>query len=311
MKKLQHNTVMLYEAVDSLDIKKNGIYIDGTFGRGGHSRLILSKLGINGRLIAIDRDPEAIKEGMNIKDPRFTIIKGNFSELKLYASKLDLIGKINGILLDLGVSSPQLDDCNRGFSFMNDGPLDMRMDPSTEISAENWLLNSSAKEIAYVLKTYGEEKFSKRIAYAISARNKILPITRTKELAKIITHSIPVKNKFKHPAKRSFQAIRIWINKELEALRIILARSLEILSFQGRLCTISFHSLEDRIVKNFIHDFSKPLQVPYGLPITEKQLIEISNIQLKSIGKLYPGYLEKNNNPRSHSAILRVAEKIC
>ncbi|MXP51143.1 16S rRNA (cytosine(1402)-N(4))-methyltransferase RsmH [Pantoea sp. SoEX] len=310
MKKFEHNAVMLSEAVNNLNIKKNGIYIDGTFGRGGHSRFILSKLGNNGQLIAIDRDPQAIVEGMNIKDSRFTIMKKKFSELEEYIFKLDLLGKISGILLDLGVSSPQLDDFNRGFSFRNDGPLDMRMDPNSNISAKDWLLNANAKEIAFVLEKYGEERYAKRIAHEIVKRNNKLPITRTKELAEIIACAIPVKDKFKHPATRSFQAIRIWINEELEELKTILVSSIKLLSIKGRLCIISFHSLEDRIVKRFIRDFSKPAPVPYGLPITEKQIMEFNNIKLRSLGKLFPSHLELKNNYRSRSAILRIAEKI-
>ncbi|PPI86594.1 16S rRNA (cytosine(1402)-N(4))-methyltransferase RsmH [Candidatus Pantoea edessiphila] len=306
----KHNTVLLHEAVDSLNIKENGIYIDGTFGMGGHSRLILSKIGLQGGLIAIDRDPHAIIEAMDIKDQRFTIIEGTFSKLETYVSSLNLIGKIDGILLDLGVSSLQLDNNERGFSFMNDGPLDMRMDPNCQYTASDWLLNADEKEIAYVLKLYGEERFAKRIASAIIKRNRKLPITRTKELVEVIELAIPVKDKFKHPATRSFQAIRIWVNRELEELKNILKCSIKILAPKGRLSIISFHSLEDRMVKYFMRENSSLLQIPHGLPITEAQLIDMSNCKLKLLGKLIPSNLEIKNNPRSRSSILRIAEKI-
>ncbi|PPI88647.1 16S rRNA (cytosine(1402)-N(4))-methyltransferase [Candidatus Pantoea edessiphila] len=306
-----HNTVLLNEAVNSLNIKENGNYIDGTFGRGGHSHLILSKLGVKGKLISIDRDPQAILEANNIKDSRFTIIQGNFSKLKTYVSKFDLVGKIDGILLDLGVSSPQLDDNERGFSFIKDGPLDMRMDPSSNIPASDWLLNANEKEIAFVLKSFGEERFAKRIARAIIKHNQKKPITRTTELAEVISSAIPIKVKFKHPATRSFQAIRIWINKELEELKTILEHSISLLSCKGRLSIISFHSLEDRIVKRFMRNHSRNLQIPYGMPIPEEKLIRCNNHRLKLLGKSVPSCLELQINPRSRSSILRVAEKIC
>ncbi|HAI06266.1 MAG TPA: 16S rRNA (cytosine(1402)-N(4))-methyltransferase, partial [Pantoea sp.] len=214
----KHTTVLLDEAVNGLNIREDGIYIDGTFGRGGHSRLILSQLGAKGKLIAIDRDPQAIAAAAEITDPRFSIIHGPFSALAEYVSERGLVGKIDGILLDLGVSSPQLDDAERGFSFMRDGPLDMRMDPSRGHSAAEWLLHAEEADIAFVLKTYGEERFAKRIARAIVERNREQPMTRTKELAEVIAIATPVKDKFKHPATRSFQAIRIWINSELEEI---------------------------------------------------------------------------------------------
>lgn len=210
-----HTTVLLDEAVNGLNIKSDGIYIDGTFGRGGHSRLILSRLGDHGRLYAIDRDPQAIAAAAEITDPRFSIIHGPFSALADYMSERGLSGKIDGILLDLGVSSPQLDDAERGFSFMRDGPLDMRMDPTRGQSAAEWLLQADESDIAFVLKTFGEERFAKRIARAIVERNRLEPMTRTKELADVIYAATPVKDKFKHPATRSFQAIRIWVNSEL------------------------------------------------------------------------------------------------
>lgn len=305
----KHTTVLLDEAVNGLNIREDGIYIDGTFGRGGHSRLILSQLGEKGRLIAIDRDPQAIAAAAEITDPRFSIIHGPFSALADYAAERDLVGKIDGILLDLGVSSPQLDDAERGFSFMRDGPLDMRMDPSRGHSAAEWLLHAEEADIAFVLKTYGEERFSKRIARAIVERNREQPMTRTRELAEVISVAMPVKDKFKHPATRSFQAIRIWINSELEEIDIALKGAVEVLAPQGRLSVISFHSLEDRLVKRFMRDQSRGPQVPAGIPMTEQQLRALGGRELKLLGKMSPGDAEVSENPRARSSVLRIAEK--
>ena len=305
----KHTTVLLDEAVNGLNIREDGIYIDGTFGRGGHSRLILSQLGEKGRLIAIDRDPQAIAAAAEITDPRFSIIHGPFSALAEYVAERDLVGKIDGILLDLGVSSPQLDDAERGFSFMRDGPLDMRMDPSRGHSAAEWLLHAEEADIAFVLKTYGEERFSKRIARAIVERNREQPMTRTRELAEVISVAMPVKDKFKHPATRSFQAIRIWINSELEEIDIALKGAVEVLAPQGRLSVISFHSLEDRLVKRFMRDQSRGPQVPAGIPMTEHQLRALGGRDLKLLGKMSPGDAEVSENPRARSSVLRIAEK--
>ncbi|ADO08333.1 MULTISPECIES: 16S rRNA (cytosine(1402)-N(4))-methyltransferase RsmH [Pantoea] len=305
----KHTTVLLDEAVNGLNIREDGIYIDGTFGRGGHSRLILSQLGEKGRLIAIDRDPQAIAAAAEITDPRFSIIHGPFSALAEYVAERDLVGKIDGILLDLGVSSPQLDDAERGFSFMRDGPLDMRMDPSRGHSAAEWLLHAEEADIAFVLKTYGEERFSKRIARAIVERNREQPMTRTRELAEVISVAMPVKDKFKHPATRSFQAIRIWINSELEEIDIALKGAVEVLAPQGRLSVISFHSLEDRLVKRFMRDQSRGPQVPAGIPMTEHQLRALGGRELKLLGKMSPGDAEVSENPRARSSVLRIAEK--
>jgi len=208
----KHTSVLLDEAVNGLNIRQDGIYIDGTFGRGGHSRLILSQLGPQGRLLAIDRDPQAIKAAESIDDARFSIVHGPFSDLADYVRERGLEGKIDGVLLDLGVSSPQLDDAERGFSFMRDGPLDMRMDPTRGYSAAEWLMKAEEEDIIWVLKTFGEERFAKRIARAIVERNRELPMTRTKELADLIANASPFREKHKHPATRSFQAIRIYIN---------------------------------------------------------------------------------------------------
>ena len=305
----KHRTVLLDEAVSGLNIKSDGIYIDGTFGRGGHSRLILSQLGEQGRLYAIDRDPQAIAAAAEIDDPRFSIIHGPFSALAEYAEERGLQGKIDGILLDLGVSSPQLDDAERGFSFMRDGPLDMRMDPTRGQSAAEWLLKAEEADIAFVLKTFGEERFAKRIARAIVERNREQPMTRTKELAEVIYVATPVKDKFKHPATRSFQAIRIWVNSELEEIEQALKGALSALAPGGRLSIISFHSLEDRIVKRFMREQSRGPQVPHGLPMTEAQLSSLGGRQLKALGKMMPGDSEVADNPRARSSVLRIAER--
>lgn len=305
----KHTTVLLDDAVGGLNIQPEGIYIDGTFGRGGHSRLILSQLGETGRLIAIDRDPQAIAAAEQIDDPRFSIIHGPFSQLGDYVESLGLVGKIDGILLDLGVSSPQLDDAERGFSFMRDGPLDMRMDPSQGESAAQWLMRAAEEDIAFVIKTYGEEKFGKRIARAIVERNRLAPMTRTKELAEVIAAAMPVKDKHKHPATRSFQAIRIWINSELEEIERALASSIKALAPKGRLSIISFHSLEDRLVKRFMRTHSRGVQVPAGVPMTEAQIQALGGRELRSLGKSVPGPAEVADNPRARSSVLRVAER--
>ena len=303
-----HVTVMLQEAVDALAIKPEGIYVDGTFGRGGHSRLILSRLGPNGRLLAIDRDPLAIAEAQTIQDPRFEMIPGAFSGLATYLRERELVGKIDGLLLDLGVSSPQLDDAERGFSFQKDGPLDMRMDPTSGISAAEWLAKAEADDIAWVLKEFGEERFAKKIGRAIVHDRVEKPFTRTRQLAELIARLIPTKEK-KHPATRSFQAIRIYINSELEEVERAMEGALEVLAPAGRLAIISFHSLEDRLVKQFIRKQEKGPEVPRGLPLTEAQLAV--GRTLKSIGKaMKPSDGEIEANPRSRSAVLRVAERL-
>lgn len=306
----QHITVLLHEAVEGLAIKPEGIYIDGTFGRGGHSRLILSQLAAQGRLIAIDRDPRAIAEANTIQDPRFRIIHSAFSALPEICQSLDLVGKVDGILLDLGVSSPQLDEAERGFSFMRDGPLDMRMDTTKGLSAAQWLAQVSVDDLAWVLKEFGEERFAKRIAQAVVSYNKSAneKITRTLQLAEIIAAAVPFKDKHKHPATRSFQAIRIFINSELDELEKALQSALSVLAPQGRLSIISFHSLEDRMVKQFMRKHSKGEAVPKGLPILESELTK--NIPLKTIGKaIMPSEAEIAANSRSRSAVLRIAEK--
>ncbi|WP_367376653.1 16S rRNA (cytosine(1402)-N(4))-methyltransferase RsmH [Hafnia alvei] len=305
----QHKTVLLDEAVNGLNLRSNGIYIDGTFGRGGHSRLILSQFGPEGRLVAIDRDPQAIAAAAEITDPRFSIVHGPFSDMASYVRELGLEGQINGVLLDLGVSSPQLDDAERGFSFMRDGPLDMRMDPTRGLSAAEWLMKAEEEDIAWVLKTFGEERFAKRIARAIVERNRLEPMTRTHELATLIANASPFREKHKHPATRSFQAIRIYINSELEEIERALNGALEILAPEGRLSIISFHSLEDRIVKQFIRHHSRGPQVPAGIPLTEAQLRSQGGRKLKALGKMKPSGEEVNANPRARSSVLRFAER--
>ena len=305
----KHTTVLLDEAVNGLNIREDGIYIDGTFGRGGHSRLILSQLGEKGQLLAIDRDPQAIAAAAEMQDPRFSIVHGPFSALAEYVEARGLTGKIDGVLLDLGVSSPQLDDAERGFSFMRDGPLDMRMDPTRGQSAAEWLMKADEADIAFVIKTYGEEKFGKRIARAIVERNREQPMTRTKELATVIAAAMPVKDKFKHPATRTFQAIRIWINSELEEIDTALKGAMSVLAPGGRLSVISFHSLEDRLVKRFMRDQSRGPQVPAGIPMTESQLKALGGRELKTLGKLIPGEAEVSENPRARSSVLRIAER--
>lgn len=306
----KHTTVLLDEAVNGLNIRGNGIYIDGTFGRGGHSRLILSQLGAEGRLLAIDRDPQAIEAAKAIDDPRFSIIHGPFSALADYMAERDLTGRIDGVLLDLGVSSPQLDDPERGFSFMRDGPLDMRMDPTRGVSAAEWLMKAEADDIAWVLKTFGEERFAKRIARAIVERNRTEPMTRTKELAELIAAASPIREKHKHPATRSFQAIRIYINSELEEIEHALNGALSVLAPHGRLSVISFHSLEDRIVKRFIRHQSRGPQVPAGMALTEAQIRSQGGQTLKSVGKMKPSADEVAENPRARSSVLRFAERL-
>ncbi|MFZ7316498.1 16S rRNA (cytosine(1402)-N(4))-methyltransferase RsmH [Avibacterium avium] len=311
----EHFTVLLNEAVDGLALKEKGIYIDGTFGRGGHSRLILSRLSQDGRLIAIDRDPRAIAAAAQIQDPRFQIEHNSFSAIPEICEKLGLSGKIDGILLDLGVSSPQLDEAERGFSFMKDGPLDMRMDTTQGLSATEWLQQVSEQDLAWVLKTFGEERFAKRIAQAIVNYNKNArqngtePLNRTLQLAELIAQSVPFKDKHKHPATRSFQAIRIFINAELEELERVLQGALRVLAPQGRLSIISFHSLEDRMVKHFMRKQSKGESLPKGLPLREDQIQRSQT--LKTIGKaIMPSEQEIAQNARSRSAVLRIAERV-
>lgn len=292
-----HQPVMLQEVVDNLVTNPNGIYVDATFGRGGHAKKILQQLNVDGKLYAFDRDPTAIEyaqQQAEFADSRFEIWQQAFVNLKLFMEQRNLVGKIQGILLDLGVSSPQLNDAQRGFSFLREGPLDMRMDPEQGMTAAEWISEAKEEEIARVLHEYGEERFAKRIAAAIVQARKLQSITTTTQLAEIITRANPRWEKHKHAATRSFQAIRIFINQELEQLAAVLEQCLEVLAIGGHLCVLSFHSLEDRIVKQFIQFHSRKEPHP----------------QLKKIAKLKPTREETFTNPRARSAILRVAEKI-
>ncbi|WP_299200279.1 16S rRNA (cytosine(1402)-N(4))-methyltransferase RsmH [uncultured Amphritea sp.] len=306
----KHITVLLNEAVDTLVDDPDGFYIDGTFGRGGHSALVLSRLSENGRLMGIDKDPEAIACAAErfADEPRFSIERGSFAQLEEFVRQRELAGLVNGVLLDLGVSSPQLDDPNRGFSFMSDGPLDMRMNPDVGESAAEWIARAGEKEIADVLYTYGEERHSRRMARAIINEREQEPIVTTGRLAKIITEANPAWEKGKNPATRAFQGIRIFINRELEDLEDCLDQALEMLKPGGRLVVISFHSLEDRIVKRFIRKYVKGDEhLPPGIPVTDDML----DIRLKAEGKaVKAGRDEVSDNPRSRSAVMRVAKKI-
>lgn len=309
MQDFRHTTVLLDEAVTALKISPTGIYVDGTFGRGGHSRKILESLAPDGQLWGIDKDPRAISTAQNLKEsyPNLQIYRGSFSDLTDLAETHDLVGKINGVLLDLGVSSPQLDDANRGFSFMQDGPLDMRMDPESGISAAEWLNTAPLDDITHVLKVYGEERFGKRIATAIVNERQSTEIKTTAQLVEIIQQATPVKDKFKHPATRSFQGIRIFINRELDDLKKCLDSVLDLLAVGGRLVVISFHSLEDRMIKRFMRDQSRGEQFPPGMAVTEDML----NRRIKIIGKaIKPSAAEIEMNKRSRSAVMRIAEKI-
>jgi 16S rRNA (cytosine1402-N4)-methyltransferase len=305
-----HISVLLPETIDGLAIKTDGTYIDGTFGRGGHSRQVLSQLGPQGRLFAIDRDPQAIAAAEQFaNDPRFHISHCAFAQIAQVAAEQQIVGQVDGILLDLGVSSPQLDDAERGFSFMRDGPLDMRMDPTSGISAAEWLAKADVEDITFVLREYGEEKFAWKIANAIVNTRETAPLTRTSQLAALISATAPKSFKEKkHPATRSFQAIRIYINSELEQVNQALAAALQVLKPGGRLAVISFHSLEDRLVKQFMRKHSKPAPIPKGLPLTDAQLQQ--KLDLKLIGKaIMPSEQELAVNPRARSAVLRIAER--
>lgn len=306
---MEHRPVLFAEVLEALNIRPDGIYLDGTFGRGGHSAAILERLNENGRLLAMDKDPQAITvaEQKFAGDSRFSIVRGSYTMLGQEVEKRGWKGKVDGILLDLGVSSPQLDDASRGFSFRHDGPLDMRMDPDSGISAAEWINSAKEGEIARVLKEYGEERFAKRIAGAIVQQRDVEPITTTARLAKIVADANPKWEKDKNPATRSFQAIRIFINTELEELDEVLNQSVDMLAPGGRLAVISFHSLEDRRVKRFIRDEARGGDFPPDLPVTDSQM----NRRLRAVGKdIRAGSEELAVNPRSRSAVLRVAERL-
>ncbi|MBD9416782.1 16S rRNA (cytosine(1402)-N(4))-methyltransferase RsmH [Pseudomonas sp. PDM16] len=307
----RHITVLLDEAVEALAVRAEGCYLDGTFGRGGHSRLILERLGPEGRLLGFDKDPLAIASGQALaaEDGRFVVVQRSFADLGEEAVARGLVGKVDGLLLDLGVSSPQLDDAERGFSFLNDGPLDMRMNPDAGISAAQFIATASADEIARVFKEYGEERFAKRMARAVVERREQKPFERTADLAAVLTEANPAWEKGKNPATRAFQGLRIHVNNELGDLERGLDAALETLAVGGRLVVISFHSLEDRIVKQFMRRQAKGEadNLPRDLPIIPKAF----EPRLRLLGKpIFAGDVELKANPRSRSAVMRVAEKL-
>ena len=308
MSDFNHQPVLLDEALESLNIHPSGIYIDATFGRGGHSRAILQQLDEKGRLIAFDQDPEAVAFArQNFADePRLTMEHCNFNQVASVVEQFGLTGKIDGVLMDLGVSSPQLDDAQRGFSFLRSGPLDMRMDTEQGITAAQWLARVKPVDLINVLKKYGEEKFAKRIATAIVEVREQREITETGDLAEIISNAIPVKEKHKHPATRSFQAIRIYVNQELRSIEQGLKGAASVLVKGGRLSVISFHSLEDRIVKRFMRDISSRPKLPAGLPVMEADIEVPYQLVAKPV---IAGAKELDANPRARSARLRVLER--
>ena len=302
-----HQTVLLEEAVEALRIKADGVYVDGTFGRGGHSRAILARLGSSGKLIALDRDAMAIAAAMEIADPRLAAVHAQFGALREVIRRAG-VAHVDGVLLDLGMSSPQLDAADRGFSFRFDGPLDMRMDTSRGQTAAQWLEQSSEREIREVIKRYGEERFAKQIARAIVAARSRGPVDRTRQLAEIVAKAVPAREPHQDPATRTFQAIRIHVNQELEELALMLPQCLEVLNGGGRLVVISFHSLEDRIVKQFMRTHSQPGALPARLPVRAH---ELPKPRLRLIGKpVFPSRAEIAANPRARSAVMRVAERI-
>ncbi len=305
--RFHHTSVLLEGAVDTLVHDLDGVYLDGTFGRGGHTRAILSRLSPSGRLLAMDRDPQAIAAAGDIDDPRFHITQREFSRLAEYAQEQGVYGKLSGILLDVGVSSPQLDDPERGFSFMRNGPLDMRMDPTQGESAAAFLARASEADIAHVFKAYGEERYAKRLARAVVARRVDTPFTHTVDLAEVLKLAHPAWEKGRHPATKAFQGLRIYLNGELDQLDIALDAALEALAPGGHLVIISFHSLEDRRVKRFIRRHVRgDTHLPRGVPIRDDQL----NRRLEALGKgMRPSDEEIEANPRARSAVMRAARK--
>jgi len=302
-----HRTVLLEEAVEALRIRADGVYVDGTFGRGGHSRGILARLAASGKLIAMDRDAAAIAAAGEMADPRLMVCHGAFGSLR---EVLRGVGfeRVDGVLLDLGVSSPQLDEAGRGFSFRFDGPLDMRMDTSRGPTAAEWLERASEQEIGEVIRRYGEERFAKQIARAVVAARSIGPVNRTRQLAEIVAKAVPTREPHQDPATRTFQALRIHLNQELEELEVALPQCVEVLAEGGRLVVISFHSLEDRIVKQFMRAESQPGALPLRLPV---RAADLPKPRLQLIGKpVFPSDAEIAANPRSRSAVMRVAERM-
>jgi len=307
---LQHRTVLLNEAVEGLITRADGIYIDGTFGRGGHSRAVLQRLGESGRLIAFDKDPLAIATAQQIQDARFSIVHDSFAALRDALGER-AIERVSGVLLDLGVSSPQVDDPERGFSFRAEGPLDMRMDPTRGESASEWLARATVQELTEVIRDYGEERFAFQIAKALVARraesDRLGPLVSTRELAEIVGNVVKTREKGKDPATRTFQAIRIHINQELAELQVVLESALSLLEQGGRLVVISFHSLEDRIVKRFMQAQSSAPAVDRRLPI---RAVDLPSPPMRIVGRVFPGDAEVAANPRARSAVMRIAERI-
>lgn len=302
-----HAAVLLREAVDALNVRGEATCVDCTFGRGGHSRLILERLGPAGRLIAMDRDVAAVHAGAEIHDARFTMVHAAFGKLAAVLATLD-VRCVNGILLDLGVSSPQLDDVQRGFSFRHDAPLDMRMDATQGTTAAEWLNTATQTEIGEVIRRYGEERFAKQIAAAIVAARARRPLRTTRELAALVAEAVPTREPRQDPATRTFQAIRIHINQELEELSLVLPQCIDLLEPSGRLVVISFHSLEDRIVKRFMREHAQADRLPRRLPVRARDL-PLPRLQV--VGRaVRPSEREVAANPRARSAIMRVAEKI-
>ncbi|MHB8454176.1 MAG: 16S rRNA (cytosine(1402)-N(4))-methyltransferase RsmH [Acidiferrobacterales bacterium] len=303
----QHHPVLLEEALAALALKPEGIYVDATFGRGGHAREMLRRLGPAGQLLAFDRDPQAVEvaHAQFAGDRRFEIARGLFSMMAQTIENHGWIGKINGVLLDLGVSSPQLDDPRRGFSFRHEGPLDMRMDPDSGVSAADWINRAEESEISRVIRDYGEERFARRIARAICAERVREPIVTTDRLARIVAGAVSTREPGQNPATRTFQAIRLHINHELDELSAVLPQALDVLVPGGRLAVITFHSLEDRIVKEFMRREAKGDAFPPDLPVPAAML----EPRLRVVGKaIRPGVEELQGNPRARSAVLRVAE---
>ena len=304
---MSHVSVLLTEAVEALAVQKNGIYVDATFGRGGHSRAILAQLGPSGRLVAFDRDPTAIASGKSINDPRLTLKHAWFGDMGAVLDELK-IKTVDGVLMDIGVSSPQLDEAARGFSFRFDAPLDMRMDPTQGETVAEWLARASQREIGEVLKDYGEERFANAIAKALVAARGECGISTTGQLAALVEKTVPTREPGQHPATRSFQALRIFINRELEELTLSLPQAVNRLAPGGRLVVISFHSLEDRIVKRFMRDESQPRQPPKGVPI---RAADLPPPRMRLVGKpVFPSDAEIKANPRCRSAVMRAAEML-
>lgn len=303
---LSHTTVLLNEAVDALAIKPDGVYVDGTFGRGGHSARILERLGDTGRLIALDKDPAAVAAGKAWRDARFRMVHRGFAQLAEVLRELG-VAKVDGILLDLGVSSPQLDDAERGFSFRFDAPLDMRMDTSSGMTAAQWLATVDEGLLAEVIRDYGEERFAKQIARAVVAARAIEPIHTTRQLVELVGKTVRTREAGQNPATRTFQAIRIYLNGELEELARVLPECVTHLKTGGRLAVISFHSLEDRIVKHFMRDMAEGDKLPRGVPIRAS---EVPQGRLQLVGKAVRATgAEVQANPRARSAVMRVAER--